>query len=112
MLMQPTLEKLRAMRLLGMAEALANQTQQPDIARLSFEERLGLLVDEEWTFRENRRLQRLLKEAKLRLAAVPEDIDYGASRGLDRHVIQALLRGEWIRSHQAVLISGPTEPAT
>ncbi|MEW6048852.1 MAG: IS21-like element helper ATPase IstB [Bacillota bacterium] len=108
MLVQPTLEKLRAMHLLGMAEALAHQSQQPDMGRLSFEERLGLLVDEEWTYRQNRRLQRLLKEAKLRLAAVPEDIDYTASRGLDRPTVQTLLRGEWIRSHQSVLISGPT----
>lgn len=108
MLLQPTLEKLRAMRLLGMAQALVSQSQQPDMGRLSFEERLGLLVDEEWTYRQNRRLQRLLKEAKLRLAAVPEDIDYHTPRGLDRGMMQALLRGDWIRAHQTVLICGPT----
>jgi hypothetical protein len=76
MLRQQTLQKLTGMKLLGMAEAFSRQLEQPSLHDLSFEERLGLLVDEETTYRENRRLQRLLREAKLRDNACVEDIDY------------------------------------
>lgn len=84
MLTQPILEKLRQMKLLGLAEAFSSQSQQVDVQGLSFEERFGLLVDQEWTYRQDRRLARLLKEARLRLPACPEDIDYQPPRGLDR----------------------------
>ena len=108
MLIQQTIERLHEMRLKGMAQALVAQSQQPDVLALSFEERLSLLVDQEWTYRRDRRLRRLLKEAKLRLPACIEDIDYRHPRGLDRAVIRSLANCEWIASHQNVLITGPT----
>lgn len=82
MLTQQTLERLNEMRLKGMAEAFASQIEQPDIRELSFEERLGLLVDQEWIYRQDRRLTRLLRQAKLRIPACIEDIDYHHPRGI------------------------------
>lgn len=108
MLMQQTMERLHEMRLKGMADELASQTRQPDIRELSFEERLGLLVDQEWTYRQDRRLTRLLRQAKLRIPACMEDIDYRHPRGLDRALMQSLAQGRWIRNHQSVLLTGPT----
>lgn len=108
MLNQTTIERLRALRLKGMADALARQLQQPDMQSLSFEERLGLLVDLEWAHRQNRRLARLLKAAKLRLPACMEDIDYTQPRGLDQAVMRHLAVCQWVREHQHVLIVGPT----
>jgi len=107
-LMHQTLERLRELRLTGMAEALAEQAAQPDVQQLSFEERLGLLVDHEWLTRRNRRLARLLKEAKLRLPACLEDIDYHTPRGLDRAIMHRLGTCQWVEAHQNVLITGPT----
>ncbi len=108
MLNQATVDRLREMRLNGMAEALVEQMGQPDIGELSFEERLGLLVDHEWTSRRNHRLARLLREAKLRLPACLEDIDYVKPRGLDRSLIRHLGSCQWVQAHQAVLVTGPT----
>lgn len=108
MLTQQTLERLNEMRLKGMAEAFASQIEQPDIRELSFEERLGLLVDQEWIYRQDRRLTRLLRQAKLRIPACIEDIDYHHPRGLDRALLQSLAQCHWIRSHQSILITGPT----
>jgi len=108
MLTQTTIERLRAMRLRGMADALTVQQQQPELQSLTFEERLGLLVDQEWVDRQNRRLARLLKEAKFRVAACMEDIDYQHPRGLDRAVMRNLATGQWVKYGQHVLIVGPT----
>lgn len=108
MLNQTTIERLRSLRLKGMAEALASQLGQPDMQNLSFEERLGLLVDLEWAYRQNRRLARLLKTAKLRLPACMEDIDYIQPRGLDPAFMRNLATCQWVREHQHVLIVGPT----
>jgi len=108
MLTQPTLDKLRRMRLVGMAEAFAAQMRLSDYQGLSFEERFGNLVDQEWTYRQDRRLARLLKEAKLRLSACLEDIDYQTPRGLDRALMASLAGGQWIGHHQNILITGPT----
>ena len=83
MLTHPTVEKLTTMRLSGMAKGLDDQLQTPDIESLSFEERLGLLVDREQTERETRQLKSRLTRAKLRQKACVEDIDYRAGRGLD-----------------------------
>lgn len=107
-LIQQTVETLRKMRLTGMAEALLSQARQPDSNELSFEERIGLLVDYEWTYRQNRRLARLLKQAKLRMPACMEDIDYQHPRGLDRALMRSLANCQWLYHHQNVLISGPT----
>ena len=108
MLNEQTLEKLYAMRLTGMAEALAEQLQQPDVSELSFEERFGLLVDRQWIWGEDRRMKRLLKNAKLRVNACIEDIDYKAPRGIDKSVILRLASGDWIKQAQNVIIVGPT----
>jgi len=109
MMMQQTLNKLHEMRLTGMAQALESQLDQPDLRGLSFEERLGMLVDHEWTYRHDRRLARLLKQAKLRISnACLEDIDYRRPRNLDRSLMFALAHGDWVRRHQDVLVTGPT----
>ena len=83
MLNEQSLEKLYAMKLNGMAEAFAEQLQQPNIDELVFEERIGLLVDRQWIWKEDRRMKRLLKNAKLKINACIEDIDYKSPRGID-----------------------------
>jgi len=108
MLIHPILEKLTAMRLKGMARALTEQLQQPDIDALGFEERLGLLVDVEMTERENSRLKTRLRKAKLKQSGCMEDIDYRRSRGLDRSVMLSLASCDWIRAHNNTIIVGPT----
>lgn len=108
MLLHPTLERLQQLRLPGMARALQEQLQQPDIAALSFEERLALLLDREATEREDRRLKSRLKQAKLRQQAAVEDIDYRAARGLDKALMARLATGQWLAEHLNVLITGPT----
>ncbi len=104
----PTQERLLQLHLLGMAKALAEQAQTPDVQALSFEERLGLLVDREATERHNRQTNSRLRRARLKQAAVAEDIDYRHPRGLDRTLFRRLLTGEWVRGHQNVLLTGPT----
>lgn len=108
MLTQPTLEHLRRMRLHGMAEAYLAQAQQPATQELCFEERFGLLVDHAWTYRHNRRLARLLRQARLRMPACMEDIDYEKPRGLNRALLRTLASCEWVRTHQNILVVGPT----
>ena len=90
MLKQPMIEKLAAMRLLGMVEALKTQEQDPAARELSFSERFGLLVDQQWNWRENQALGRRMKNAKLRVNACVEDIDYRTARGLDKSVIRCV----------------------
>lgn len=108
MLINPTLEKLQALKLTGMVEALDEQLSSPDINQLSFEERLGLMIDREMTTRDNRRLKSRLKKARLRQNACMEDIDYRHPRGLKRDQIQQLLGNRWLQEHQNVIIVGPT----
>jgi DNA replication protein DnaC len=108
MLLEPTLARLRELRLAGMAEALEEQQAVPDILGLSFEDRLGLLVDREVSLRKDRRQTQLLRQARLRLQASVEDLDFRSPRGLDRSVILRLATCDWIRRHQVVLISGAT----
>jgi len=108
MLISPTLDKLQALSLGGMARAFEEQLERPDYAELSFEERLGLLVDREAQDRENRRLARRLKAAKLRSDAVIEDLDFRAPRGLDRSTILGLAESHWVTAHRNVLVTGPT----
>jgi DNA replication protein DnaC len=108
MLNEQTFEKLYALKLPGMAEALKAQLQRPEMNDLSFEERFAMLTDAEYLFRENKRMKRLLKNAKLKLAASLEDIDYRAPRGLDKSVIRSLSNCGWIRKRQNVIIVGPT----
>jgi DNA replication protein DnaC len=108
MLNQQTIQKLLAMKLAGMAEAFQEQQQQPNMDALSFEERFSLIVDRQWTWRENKRMKRLLANAKLKFNACVEDIDYKTSRDLDRSVMARLTSCDWIRKHQNVIVTGPT----
>lgn len=108
MLLQPTLEKLYDLRLKAMAEALQEQMDSGDCIGMSFEERFGLLVDHEWELRQQKRLQRRLKQAKLKVGPSVEDIDYRHPRGLSREVMQDLLSCRWIRARRNVVFCGPT----
>ncbi len=106
---QQTLQQLRTLKLMGMADALEQQQNQPSTHdELSFEERLCLLVDRESTHRHNNKITRLLKAAKLKLQANPEDIDYSHPRGLNKSQFASLLNGAWLQQHHNVLITGPT----
>ena len=108
MLTHPTLEKLQTLRLPGMLKALEEQQRMPDIDTLDFEERLGLLIDREMTERENRRLNTRLKKAKLRHTCCVEDINFKASRGLDKTLILSLAACTWIARGLNLLLCGPT----
>jgi DNA replication protein DnaC len=108
MLTQQTLEKMNAMKLLGMTDALEQQMGSGEYTRLSFEERLGLLIDSEWTAREQRKLTRRLQVAKLRYPASLEDVDFKHPRGLDRQQVLSLGNCGWIQNHHNLLITGPT----
>jgi DNA replication protein DnaC len=108
MLNRQTLQRLRALRLTGMADAFAQQLEQPPTQQLSFEERFALLVDREHTYRDNRRLQRLLRAASFKQQACVEDIDYQTPRGLVRSEVVSLITCDWIRSRHNLHITGPT----
>lgn len=109
MLNEPTMTKLKTLRLDAMASAWTDQQRTTEAAKLAFDERFGLLVDAEWLCRENKRLARCLKEAKLKLAeACVEDIDFPARRELDRAVVRQLATCRWVDEHQNVLITGAT----
>jgi DNA replication protein DnaC len=109
MLIEPTLDKLRALRLDAFAAAWTEQHKNPELTKLAFDERLGLLVDAECLARENKRLGRLLKEAKLRLSqASVEAIDYPVRRELDKAVVRQLASCRWVQEHQNVIVTGMT----
>jgi DNA replication protein DnaC len=108
MLTQPLLDKLTQLRLPAFRAALEEQLHSPHYADLPFEDRLGLLVDCECTYRDNNRLQRRLKAARLQLPATVEDLDLSPSRGIDRRLVLQLAQGEWIAHHLNILILGPT----
>jgi len=108
MLTNATIDGLYALGLPAIARGLVEQRERPDYQTLSFEDRLGLLVDLELQERENRRLLRSLKAAKLRSHAVVEDIDFRRPRGLDRAQILSLAESHWVANHHSVLIVGPT----
>ncbi len=107
-MIHPSIEKLRQMRLTGMARALEEQLGQAGIAELSFDERLALLVDREDIERHNAALAQRLRAARLRQAACLEDVDYRTSRGLDRSLMRLLATGEWLRLNNNILVLGPT----
>ena len=108
MLTHPTEQRLVALGLAGMAKALEEQRRHPDVAALTFEERLGLLVDREAIERENKRLVSRLKFAGLRQNAIVEDIDMKAARGLDKPLLAKLIAGDWIARHENLIIVGKT----
>ena len=106
---QHTLQQLHSLRLTGMADALSQQLDQPNTyEELGFFERLSLLVNSESTCRDNRKVTRLLRQAKLRLNAQAADIDYRARRGLHKDTLAQLLQLDWIQRHRNLLIEGPT----
>ena len=108
MLTHPIFEKLEQLRFYGILKALEEQMQMPDIKKLGFEERLGLLVDREMTDRENRRLKTRLRKAKLRQNACVEDVDFRHPRKLDKTLFMNLADGRWLKEHNNVLLIGPT----
>jgi DNA replication protein DnaC len=109
MLQGSTLEKLATLHLHAMAAAWQEQQAHADHAALSFDERFGLLVDSQWLARENRRLQRSLAEARLRLSqATLEAIEHRPQRPLDKTLLRQLATGRWIAEHHNVVITGPT----
>lgn len=106
--MQPTVEKLKLLNMYGMAEAFQALNQNPDSASLSFDEKLGIIVDREMTVRYDKRQKKLLKAAKLRISeACPEDINYEHIRGLERNKMMVLIQCDWIKQHQNVIFTGP-----
>lgn len=109
MLNQQTTEKLYAMRLRGMADAFTQQQEDAQSTQLSFEERFALLVDRQWNWRQNRALERRIRDARLKGTACVEDIDFRAARGLDKQVIRSLIHdSDWVRRHQHLFLVGPT----
>ena len=108
MLTQPTIEKLHAMKLSVMAQAFNDQLCRPDMTNLSFEERFGLLVDSQMTAIDNRRLHSRLKTARLRVSAAVEDLDFRATRNLDRATVMSLAQNHWVRGYRNILITGKT----
>lgn len=108
MLIHPTLDNMRELKLFAMVKALETQMETHDIQALAFEDRLGLLVDAELIARQNKQLRSRLKNARLRLSASMEDLDLKTSRGLDRGAMAALATCDWLRRHRNVLLTGAT----
>lgn len=108
MLIHPTVERLRALGLVAMADTLVELQNNPEAAEMPHADWLGLLIDREATFRDNRRLSRRLTAAKLRQAATIENVDHRTSRGLDRALFQTLTTSQWVRDANHLAIVGPT----
>ncbi len=108
MLLEQTLQRLRALKLDGIAVALEHQLSQPEFHQLSFEERISMLVDREVLDRSNRRITGLLRKARLRQQACVEDIDYQQPRGLEKSHMATLITCDFVRHHHHLLITGPT----
>lgn len=105
---EQTLNKLKILQLKGMAQAYEDQLVLPDVQSIPFDQRFGLLVDQEEMERNNRRYQVRLKSAKLREMACIEDLDFKTERGIDKSMILSFASGEWIKDKQNILITGPT----
>ncbi|MDP6511184.1 MAG: IS21-like element helper ATPase IstB [Dehalococcoidia bacterium] len=108
MLNEQTIATLNAMKLFGMARGFEQRLNSPQHAELSHDEFVGLLVQDEKTYRDNQRLKRLLKNARLRQQAALEDIDYRHPRGLSKQMLLELSSTRWIDAHRNVLVTGPT----
>jgi len=108
MLHHPTIEKLTTLRFTGMAAALEEQMQMDGLDNMTFEERLGILLDREQAVRETRRMKTRLRKAKLRQNGCIEDIDFRHPRGLDKSLVARLADCQWIRKHNNLIITGPT----
>jgi len=106
---EPTMEKLQALKLSAFAAAWSEQQKNPEVAKVAFDERLGLLVDAQWLYRENKRMESRLREAKLRIStACIEGIDFNPKRELDKSVIRQLATARWVAEHQSIVITGMT----
>ncbi len=105
---EQTMNKLYSMRLNGMAEAYEEQARQSSMGELSFEERLAMLVERQWIWKENRALSTRLAYAKLKQNACVEDLDFREPRGLKRKVIDQLATCDWVNYHQNCIVTGPT----
>ena len=108
MLTQQTIEKLCDMKLTAMADAFAEQLGQPNLGELSFEDRFAMMVDRQWNFKENRRMTRLLRAAKLKDSACIENVDFKTPRALDKSLVVRLSDSDWIKKAQNAIIIGPT----
>jgi len=108
MLREPLINKLTSMKLWGMLESLREQIENPHYKELSFEERLGMLLDREWNLRQDRGLKRRLQVARFRETAMMEDLELSTKRGLDRSQVLYLAQEDWIREKLNVIITGPT----
>ena len=108
MMLHPVLEQLKALKLDGMLEALQGQLKLPDIKKLGFEERLGLLVEHEISLRESKRVKRRLNTAKLKTQACFEDISFKATRKLDKSLVVSLECCRWVQDHRNILVTGAT----
>lgn len=108
MLIEHTISKMRSLRLPGMAQAAEEQRGSAAVQALSFDERLGMMVDAEELHRDARKQQKLIKQARFKVSACPEDIDYRASRSLDKPLMASLLTCDWIEKWQNIVITGPT----
>lgn len=107
-MLEQTITQLRQLKLTGMAHALVSQTEQPGTYEaLPFDQRLQLLTDAEQQNRDQRKQQRLLKAARLKIVANPNAIDYQHPRGLKQSLIASLLQCDWINKHQNLLLTGP-----
>jgi DNA replication protein DnaC len=109
MLTQPTMEKLYGLHLNALATAWQEQQNQPDVLTMSFDERLGLLVDAEWLARENARVARNMREAKLRISqASLEDVDFAPKRELEKPLVRQLANCRWVDDNQNIIVTGMT----
>jgi DNA replication protein DnaC len=108
MSIEETIQKLHEMKLQTLATALREMAQMPPDTQLSFEEKLGMLVEREWMARDNRRLAQRVKQARLSVRASPEQIICDPSRGLDKSVLRELSSCQWVRAHHNVIAIGPT----
>ena len=103
------MDKLNQMKLFGMAEAVQTQLIQNESREMGFTDLFGLLVDAEWLYRENKKMNRLLKGAQFKeKAACIEALDYRVARGLKKPVIMELAQNHWIQNQQNILITGPS----
>jgi DNA replication protein DnaC len=107
-MLHPVLEQLKTLKLDGMLEALQGQNKLPNIGKLGFEERLGLLVEHEVSLRESKRVKRRLNTARLKTQACFEDISFKATRKLDKSLVISLETCQWVRDHRNIFITGST----
>lgn len=108
MLLHPTIDKLKNLKLKGMSRALESQIGNPEYQGLGFEERFGFLIEAETMERENKKLGRLLKKAKLKTDACLQALHFPTNRKLDKSLVRTLETCQWITQHKNVIIVGPT----